>query len=654
MTATHFGPAIAGQSTSSSVTVSNSALAGSTTGGVKVVLTLSPALTPTSIGGAGWTCAGGTCTRKDALLPGSSFPDIRINATLAAGASGQLVSAAVVSGGGALFGAAAQDVMDIVSLGASCGYSLDSTGADLPSAAAHGTVNVSTQAGCPWNAAADQSWVGIGNSGAGTGSGSVSYSVDANSGAARTATIIIGGQSFAIRQAGSESSGLLLAGALAHFASGAGWASTITVVNTAPETAAAAVNFYDNHGNPVSLPSTFPQTPAQTKQQVATWNLALGAHALSVLDSRQNGDDGLVGSAQLRAGAGVSGFEVFANLASGQQAAVPLETRNSPAYLLAFDNTGRLNTGLAIANVSATAAQVNVIVRDDTGKQIGAETEQLDAYGHDYFMLSKWSETKGQRGTVEFDTPSGGRIAVLGLRVNGQALTTLPVLADVASGGGSITHFASGGGWQTTFTFVNTGASVARFTLKFYDPRGALIAVPLSSPEMGDLGALTTVDAPLQPGASVQLVTYGNPVQDSQVGSAHVESTGLVSGFSIFRTDAGQEAVVPLETRQGSFVLAFDNTNGLATGCAIANFSAKAAPVNVIVRDDTGVQIGSHVEQLDASGHDSFTLSANWPETSGKRGTIEFAPPASTSIGVIGIRVVPATGVVTTIPVVAK
>jgi len=651
ITNSHPGLAIAGQPISSTVIVTNSAYAGATSGAVTVALKLPSSLTLSSIGGTGWSCAGTSCTRSDALAPGTAYPAITVNATLAASGSGQSISNAIVSGGGSLFSASAQDVMDVMPPGNYCSYSLDATAAALPPSTASGTVQVSTDAGCPWNAAADQAWVTFNGASSGSGAGSVSYSVAANSGAARTATLTIGGQSFSIRQSSAASAALPLAGVLAHFDSGATWESTITVVNTAATPAEVAVNFFDYQGNPVALLSTFPQTPAQATQQVATWDQTLAANALAVLDTRQSGTADTVGSAQLRAGAGVSGFEVFANLLSGQQAAVPLETRSAPSYLLAFDNTGQLKTGLAIANVSNAAANINVILRDDTGLQIGNETERLDAFGHDSFMLSNWSETQNKRGTVEFDTPPGGRITVLGLRVNGQALTTLPVLASVASGGGSLAHFQSGGGWQTTFTLANTGASAAPFTLKFYDANGAAAPLPLSSPELGDLGTTDTVTKTLQPNASVQLVTLG---VSTQTGSARLDSTGAVSGFAVFRTDAGQEAVVPLETRQGTFVLAFDNTNGLATGLAIANFSAQAASVNVIVRDDTGTQIDSHTETLDGHGHDSFMLASTWSETGGKRGTVEFAPPSGASIGIIGIRAIPATGVVTTVPVQAK
>ena len=104
-----------------------------------------------------------------------------------------------------------------------------------------------------------------------------------------------------------------------------------------------------------------------------------------------------------------------------------------------------------------------MIIRDDTGAQIGTPLLNLPAHGHTSFMLTQnYAITAGKRGTVEFDTPAGGQISVLGLRAHAPALTTLPLLANVTAGGGSLAHVASAGGWQTTFTFVNTGTSAAK------------------------------------------------------------------------------------------------------------------------------------------------------------------------------------------------
>ena len=59
-----------------------------------------------------------------------------------------------------------------------------------------------------------------------------------------------------------------------------------------------------------------------------------------------------VGWAQLLSTGSVGGFATFTVNASHQEAVVPLEIRNASSYRLAFDNTGGLLTGLAIANLS--------------------------------------------------------------------------------------------------------------------------------------------------------------------------------------------------------------------------------------------------------------------------------------------------------------
>ena len=643
----HPSLAYAGQALSSSIIVGNAASAGATSGTVIVTLSLPTNITLNSMSGDGWFCSDSACTRRDALAAGATYPPIVVNATLPWTANTQVTMTALVSGDGSLFSTNAQDVFTILTPGSYCTYALDAAGADLSPAAGNGAVQVSADAYCAWSASADQPWVTV--SASGSGPGSVSYSVAANPGSARTATLTIGGQTFTISQAGAASASLPLAGVLAHFASGDGWASTLTVVNTGAAPAEAAVSFYNATGAPVALPSTFPQTPGMGARQVETWNQTLGAGALSVLDTRQTGK-GAVGSAQLRGAAGIGGFEVFSNLSSGQQAVVPLETRNAASYILPFDNTGVLGTGLAIANISSSKTAVNVVIRDDTGTTIGTKVEALEPLGHDSFMLTNYEQTAARRGTVEFDPPSGAQISVLGLRVNGNAFTTLPVLANVGTGGGSFAHFASGDRWQTAFTVVNTGATSAQFTLKFYDANGAAAGLPLTSPELGNLGTVDTVARTLAPGASVLLTTQG---VTGLTGSARLDSTSPVSGFAAFRSDAGQEAVVPLETRQGTFVLAFDNTSGLGTGLAMANFSTQPNVVGILVRDDTGAPLQNHTESLDALGHDSFMLE-KWPETVGKRGTVEFTPQAGAQIGVIGLRVVGATGVITTIPVLLK
>jgi len=93
----------------------------------------------------------------------------------------------------------------------------------------------------------------------------------------------------------------------------------------------------------------------------------------------------LRGWGQMGTSGAVSRFGAFSN--SGGANAVVVERRNAVPYLAAFDNTSPLATGLPIANLSAQAANVNVILRDDTGAQIQTAVLALTAGGHEFFML---------------------------------------------------------------------------------------------------------------------------------------------------------------------------------------------------------------------------------------------------------------------------
>jgi len=338
---------------------------------------------------------------------------------------------------------------------------------------------------------------------------------------------------------------------------------------------------------------------------------------------------------------------------------VPMETRNAGSYLLAYDNTGGVVLGAALANISAQAGNVGVVIRDDSGVQIGLGTIPMLANGHTSFVLStQYPMTADKRGTIEFNTPPGGQISVLGIRFSppNNALTTIPALADVGSGGGSIAHLASGGdGWQTTFVLVNTGTSAAQATLSFFaDQTGSPLSLPLSFPQFGSgtTGDASSVTRTLAAGATLLIASSGSV--NLLTGSAQLSTAGNVSCFVIFRHN-DQEAVGPLESRNANaYILAFDNTGGTFTGVAVNSVSTQAVSVPVIVRDDTGAQIATDTLNLSANGHSAFTLVTDkYPATANIRGTIEFDRPASGQIGVLGIRI-PPTSTYTTLPALAK
>ena len=82
------------------ITVSNTAIGGSTTGMVTVTDTLPSGLSLVSLAGTGWTCTAATCTRSDALAAAASYPAITATVNVGGTATSPQINSVTVSGGG--------------------------------------------------------------------------------------------------------------------------------------------------------------------------------------------------------------------------------------------------------------------------------------------------------------------------------------------------------------------------------------------------------------------------------------------------------------------------------------------------------------------------------------------------------------------------
>ena len=506
----------------------------------------------------------------------------------------------------------------------------------------------------------------------------------ANAGADRSATLTVAGVSFTVEQQAASIPGLSLIGSMPHIAAQENWITTFTMVNNANSSNQARLSLFGSNidasgsGNPLQLPLSFPQQPGLGSLLGASLDNTLAPFASWIVGTTEETAATVqTGSAQALATGDLSGFAIFHRISDNQEAVVPLTpgTPNAASYLLSFDNTGGIVTAVAVANVSPQAANIGYIVRDDTGAQIANGTIALPGSGQISFDLpaaNGFPATVGIRGTVEFDTPAGGQISVLGIRNTPQVtttgtvttLTTVPALANVGTGGGSFAFIASGGdGWQTTLVLVNTGSAAAPVTLSFLDPNGNALSLPISYPQQGSaVITASSITPTLAAGATLLVQSTG--AVNLLTGSAQLTTTGNVSGFVIFRHN-GQEAVVPMESRNApAYILAFDNTAGTATGIAVNNVTSAAAAVNipVVVRDDQGNQLATHTLTVAANGdfsgdlaQYSATLGAVlFPETANIRGTVELdAPSNSVPIGVIGIRT-PAALTYTSLPALVR
>jgi hypothetical protein len=88
-----------------------------------------------------------------------------------------------------------------VSQGSGCTIALTPADQAIPAAGGSGSVTVAAGSGCPWAAVSSVPWIVVTSGAAGSGEGVVQFTVDVNvTGAPRSGTIGIGGQTFTVNQ----------------------------------------------------------------------------------------------------------------------------------------------------------------------------------------------------------------------------------------------------------------------------------------------------------------------------------------------------------------------------------------------------------------------------------------------------------------------
>ncbi len=306
----------------------------------------------------------------------------------------------------------------------------------VPASGGSETADVAFPASFSWRAASSADWITFPGPTTGVGSGTLQYQVAPNMGPGRTAMITVGGSSFTVEQGAGTAPGLSFIGSIPHIAAEQDWKTTLTLVDKDKAPAQVRLSLNGDSGSPLKLHLTFPQqTAARGPLMGASLDRTLPPNGSLIIEAAGARTAPIrMGSAQLAATGPVDGFAILHSISGGQETAPPLETRNAGSYLLAFDNTGGGGLSVAVANISSQAANVGVVIRDASGAQIGTSSLALESGGHAAFPLStRYPVTANKQGTIEFDTPPGGRITVLGIRNTplgtNSTLAAIPALA---------------------------------------------------------------------------------------------------------------------------------------------------------------------------------------------------------------------------------
>ena len=220
---------------------------------------------------------------------------------------------------------------------------------------------------------------------------------------------------------GSAQTQGLTASVLPDFAFGGGFYSAIYFANTGNTAVSFPVHFIGDDGNPLTVPAI----------GGSTTTIQLAPQGTAIVEAPNVG--ALVqGYASMFLPSGVISYGIFRKSTPGmadQEVIVPLSSAASSRRTLIFDDTNFV-TAVAIVNPSAVQNIVTVTVRDDAGKLIGNPTILLGANAKTAVVLRNLpglAGIAGKRGIADFSVVAGN-VAVLGLRFNGEAFSSIPTV----------------------------------------------------------------------------------------------------------------------------------------------------------------------------------------------------------------------------------
>src|SRR5579862_58842 len=232
-------------------------------------------------------------------------------------------------------------------------------------------------------------------------------------------------------------------------ADGAGWASTIVLVNTSSSTQIVSLTFNQS----TSGGATSPWSPP-FKESVTLTNLSLPPGSALFLHTPGTAATLTEGWGKLQGDPSVLGYAIFTSAAPGnpaQDATAPAGA--APTRILApFDNTSGFIAAFAVANPNAAAETISVNIRNSDGTTSTSTLPNLPGNGQITFLMpTQFPGTAGKSGLAEFFVSSGS-FSIIELRANPSgAFTAAPVYSEsgspiISTGGGGNGGGGGGGG----------------------------------------------------------------------------------------------------------------------------------------------------------------------------------------------------------------
>jgi len=440
-----------------------------------------------------------------------------------------------------------------------CSYTATATGTSVPAAGGTGTVSVAAGTGCNWFATSSAGFVTLSAS-QGTANGSVQFTVAANTGAQRTAIVVVAGQSFTITQAGVCSYRLndsartfdansAIGGVDMRVAAGCAWqaqsdAEWLTITSGASGSGDGAINFAlaANPGlaarvghitaqgqvftvtqNGISCqftltPSTFSFSEAGgngsftiTTQDVCAWNAVPDATWITVSGTTSGSGNGTVT------------FSVARNGGAARNGNITVATGRSVTITQAQATTGTLTgrvtdvAGVPIADAAVSVGNLRTVTAANGTYTLG----NIPLGSRSVIVSASQYISRTDTVTISFQTVHDVQLtpASPGLTFTFAPNPAFPDQTNLHCGMAD-TQWC----WQSVSTIRDTGGAtltVTDFSITLYDVAGALIeSFPLTSeftrfygagsvPANGALASNLTIWFTTTAGGSVEISLTG-------------------------------------------------------------------------------------------------------------------------------------------------
>jgi hypothetical protein len=201
---------------------------------------------------------------------------------------------------------------------------------------------------------------------------------------------------------------------LPQIADGNGWSTRIMLVNMGTVVASFTLYFYNEDGTAWNI-----SLKGSATGPSATWSGTIPVGGSLFLETPGTGSAVTQGWAYLSTRDWISGMAVFKAAwlpTNDAEAVVPFASEVDVDFFIPFDNRNGYVTSIALVNSWSTAtANVQVQFRNPDGSVIRSDTIQLAPKQHMAFeTTTKYPETQGKNGVIEFLEPSG-QVAASGM-----------------------------------------------------------------------------------------------------------------------------------------------------------------------------------------------------------------------------------------------